>query len=184
MHRCQPLPDLWLMTDERAGDALWRALIRLPRGAGVIFRHHATPPADRRALYDRVRRIARARRLVLILAGSPRTAIGWRADGWHGRTRHRGGRRLIHTAPAHDRMELIAAGRRHADAILLSPVFPTRSHPGAPVLGAARFGSIARHARAPVIALGGMTLRRFARLKPLGAHGWAAIDALHARHPD
>lgn len=183
MRRCQPLPDLWLMTDERTGDALWRALARLPRGAGVIFRHHATPPAERRLLYERVRRIARARRLVLILAGSPRAAIGWRADGWHGRTRYRGARGMIHTAPAHDRREVIAAGRRQAHAILLSPVFPTRSHPGAPVLGAVRFGSIARHARAPVIALGGMTRRRFARLKPFGAAGWAAIDALSQARP-
>jgi thiamine-phosphate pyrophosphorylase len=38
------------MTDERLGDALWTALRRLPRGAGIVFRHYATPPAERRAL--------------------------------------------------------------------------------------------------------------------------------------
>ena len=31
-----------------------------------------------------------------------------------------------------------------ADAVLLSPVFPTRSHPGAPVLGPVRFRLLAR----------------------------------------
>ena len=61
-----------------------------------------------------------------------------------------------------------------ADALVLSPVFATRSHPGAPPLGPLRFRLLARQARVPVIALGGMTARRAAAL---GA-AWAAIDGL------
>ena len=38
--------------------------------------------------------------------------------------------------------------------------------------------ALARLARCPVIALGGMNASRFRHLKPLGAYGWAAIDAL------
>lgn len=71
--------------------------------------------------------------------------------------------------------ELIAAERAGADLILLSPVFATRSHPGAPVLGPVRFGLLARQARTPIVALGGMTAKR-ARALP-DAYGWAAIDA-------
>jgi hypothetical protein len=41
-----------------------------------------------------------------------------------------------------------------------------------------RFAALARLARCPVIALGGMNPARFRRLRPLGAYGWAAIDAL------
>lgn len=164
------------MTDERQGDALWTALGRLPRGAGVIFRHYATPPAKRRALFERVAGIARRRRLVLLLAGSPQLAMAWRADGAHGRSPHRRTTRpLLRTAPAHDMPELIAAERAGADLILLSPVFATRSHPGAPVLGPVRFGLLARQARTPIVALGGMTAKR-ARALP-DAYGWAAIDA-------
>ena len=171
-----PLPRVWLMTDERSDDGLEAALARLPRGAGVIFRHHATPPAERRRRYEAVRRIARARGLMLVLASDPRDAIGWRADGVHGGTAHlRAVRPLIRTAPAHDRRELLAAVRRNVDLILLSPVFPTRSHPGVRVLGPIRFGLAAKGAR--VLALGGMDARRFGRMKALGAYGWAAIDA-------
>ena len=67
-------PRLWLMTDERLGDALLPAIVALPRSAGIIFRHYSLPPAERRALFDRVRRIARQKRLMLLLAGSPRLA--------------------------------------------------------------------------------------------------------------
>lgn len=174
MPRRQPFPRLWLMTDERIGDALWGAMARLPRGGGVIFRHYATPPAERRALYERVRRIARARRLVLLLAGGTRQAIAWRADGVHGSMHHRAARPLLRTAPAHDRAALIAATRVGANLALLSPVFVTRSHPGTKTLGPVRFGLITRGISIPVIALGGMDARRGRRLR---AYGWAAIDA-------
>jgi len=173
MRSRQPLPRLWLMTDERMGEALWGALARLPRGSGVIFRHYRTE--DRRGLFERVRRLARRRGLILLLAGSPRQAAAWRADGAHGGSRHRRAPRpLLRTAPAHDARELATA---RGDAVLLSPVFPTRSHPAAPGLGPVRFGLHARQSRTPVIALGGMDAARFGRLARLGAYGWAAIDA-------
>lgn len=169
------LPKIWLMTDERQGEALFDALARLPKGAGVIFRHHATPPAERRALFERVLRIARRKRLLLILAGTPRYAVGWRADGNHGRSPHRG---RIRTAPAHNAREIVAAERAGADLILLSPVFATRSHPAARALGRIRFNALAHGAKHPVVALGGMTAERARSLK--GNYGWAAIDAWSA----
>ncbi len=160
------------MTDERIGDVLLSAIRALPPGSGIIFRHHATPPAARRALYEEVRRIARARRIVLLLAGSPRLARGWRADGAHGR--HHG----ITSAPVHDRPELIAAQRRGARIILVSPVFATTSHPGTRALGRLKFADIARRARVPVVALGGMDAQRARSFACLGIYGWAGIDAL------
>lgn len=173
MRSRHPLPRLWLMTDERMGEQLWDALGRLPRGSGVIFRHYRTH--DRRALFERVRAVARRRGLVLLLAGSPREAAAWRADGAHGRSPHlRASRPLLRTAPAHDAREL-AMARGHA--AFVSPVFATRSHPGGRTLGALRFAALARKASVPVIALGGLDARCFRRAGPLGAYGWAGIDA-------
>jgi thiamine-phosphate pyrophosphorylase len=179
MGRRQPLPRLWLMTDERMGDALWAALSRLPRGAGVIVRHYGLPGSERRQLFERVRGVARRRGLVLVLAGSPRQAVAWGADGAHGRSPHvRSSRPLIRTAPLHRAGELHRV--RHADAVLVSPVFATRSHPGAAALEPRRVGLLRRMLKEPkpaLIALGGMDARRFRRLAALGAYGWAGIDA-------
>ena len=172
------LPALWLMTDERVGDALWPALRALPRGAGIVFRHYAA--VERRALYERVRIVARARRLVLVLAGPPRLAIAWRADGAHGPSPHvRAGRRLIRTVPCHGRVDLIAAAA--ADLRFVSPVFPTRSHVGVTALGRARLGMMIAGERRGLVALGGMTARRATGLRTLGVDRWAAIDALTAQ---
>lgn len=169
------LPRFWLMTDERMDDALLPSLPHMPKGkAGIVFRHYRTPAAARRALYEKVRLIARRHRLMILLAGTPACARAWRADGWHGSGRDTG---PIHSMAVHNKHELTAAIRARADLIFVSPIFPTRSHPGTATLGPLSFGLLARDAPMPVIALGGMTAARWRRLKSMGAYGYAAIDA-------
>jgi thiamine-phosphate pyrophosphorylase len=170
----QPLPRLWLMTDERQDDGLFDALNRLPRGAGVVFRHYSLEPAARRGLFEQVRRIARRRGLLVLLAGEPKLARVWGADGNHGIY---AGPRGLMSASVHNLRELRRAERAGADLLFASPVFPTRSHPGGRTLGTFRFGQLIRHTRTPVIALGGITPKRTRALMQLGAYGWAGIDA-------
>lgn len=169
MRTRHPIPQLWLMTDERMGESLWEALERLPRGSGVVFRHYSLPSRPRRALFAKVAKVARRRRLLLVRAGARRFG---REAGVHGRRGHG-----VMTWPAHSRREAIAAIRAGADALFVSPVFPTRSHPGARTLGRVRFGLMVQGLDCPIIALGGMNARRAVSLKPLGIYGWAAIDA-------
>lgn len=175
-HRQPTLPRLWLMTDERQSEGLWDAVMRLPRGAGIIFRHHATPAPERRQLVRRLKRIAGKRGLILLAAGDE---IGIRTDGAHHR---RAGAPRFGTAPAHDLSEIRAAERSGAAAILVSPLFPTRSHPGAAALGILRFAALVRATRLPVIALGGMDRTRAKKARRVGAYGWAAIDAWGDKH--
>jgi len=170
------LPRLWMMTDERQGDALWPALERLPRGAGLVFRHYSLPPAARRALFRKVRAIARRRGLRLLLAGPPHLAAAWGADGSHGRREARRSIGLA-SAPAHDLREIRAAERAGARLLFVSPAFETRSHRHAAPLGPLRFAQLARQTALPVIALGGMSATRARRLGASGLYGWAAIDA-------
>ena len=162
----QPLPRLWLMTDERLGEGLLEAVARLPQDAGIVFRHYSLAEPGRRALFEAVRRTAPG---PVLLAGSPDEALAWGADGSHGR--HPGAT----TAPAHDLAEIRAAEAAGAAAIFLSPVFPTRSHPDAAVLGAGGFAALAGRTQLPVIALGGMNAERAKTVS--GAYGWAGIDA-------
>jgi len=177
MRADQPLPALWLLSDERNDARLEQALPRLPRGSGFIFRHYHLAPEERFARYRALRRIAKARGHVVILADSALTAREWRADGYYGAPRSLTPRRrgLLTVATVHDLREIALAHENGADAVLLSPVFPTRSHPGEAVLGPLRFRLLARRAALPVIALGGMDARAARRL---GWRRWAAIDGL------
>lgn len=183
MSRRHPLipPHLWLLTDPRQGAALWRALRRLPHGAGVVVRHYDLPAGERRAFFRRVRQQVHARGGQAVLAGPAAMASRWGADGSYGdpgtARRHRAGLRL---APVHDRHEIRQAERRRADLLLLSPLFATRSHPGARGLGPLRFAGLARATQRPVIALGGVSARHEGLLRKIGAAGWAGIDAFAA----
>ncbi len=180
MARRHPLPDIWLFTDPRLGAGLEQALDRLPRGAGVILRDYAHP--DRAAFARRLRKLTQARAVQLFVAGDAQLARRIRADGVHlpshqTRTPHYRRLGLPLTAAAHDAREVHRASRAGAQLVFISPVYPTRSHPGAPVLGRLGFARLARGTQIAVGALGGVTSRRYRALRPLGAAAWGAIDA-------
>lgn len=149
----RPLPRIWLMTDERLGDALWAAAAALPPGAGIVFRHHATDAAARAVVFAGLAAIARRRRLLLLDDGDARV----------GRI--------------HSLREVRRIRSSRAQIVFVSPIFATRTHPHARALGPIRAGALLRASGLPGIALGGMTGHRFKRLRHFGFHGWAAIDA-------
>jgi len=175
------------MTDERVTEPdLLRSIERLPRGLAIVVRHYALDDVARRGLFERVRRVARRRGCITLLGGDPAQARAWGADGHHGRARMERGIGVcaspwLHSAPVHDSREFVAALRAGADAILLSPLMATRSHPGTRPLGAFRFAMLARRSPVPVIALGGVHPRHAGLVRQLGASGFAAIDGLIPR---
>lgn len=172
---CQPpLPRIWLISDARNDAALEHALARLPRGSGLIYRHYHLPPPERRARFTHLARVARRYGHRIVLAGTAQEARRWGADGAYGAPAQLApGPNILRLATVHSLHELTAAQRARADAVLISPVFPTRSHPGARALGSLRFRLLAARSDVPAIALGGMTPHR-ARQFP--RYGWAAID--------
>lgn len=83
---------------------------------------------------------------------------------------------LCATASAHTLHAACHALALGAQAVFLSPVFPTASHPNGPHLGAVRARLIARQLPGPVYALGGVSAHRAGLLE--GFAGLAAIGAL------
>ena len=180
------LPVVWFLTDTARTPDAAAALKTLPRGAGVIFRHYESP--DRRALARDLALLCRARGLLFLVAGDWRLAVAVGADGIHlpepaakrGLSsgariwrRHRGG---VLTVAAHGARGLSHAYALGADAALLSPVFPTRSHPGQTALGPTRAAGLARSARVDVLALGGVTPMHVTQMRAAGFAGIAGID--------
>ena len=166
MPRKKPLPTIWLLSDARNDAVLERALKRLPRGSGFVFRHYHLPDAERRTRWNKLVRLARSRGISAVLSGSAALARRWGAEGSYGAHQD------ATLATTHSLRELRRVHR--AKAVLLSPVFATRSHPGGKILGPLRFRQIASRSPVPVIALGGMNARSARRLK---WPRWAGIDA-------
>jgi thiamine-phosphate pyrophosphorylase len=176
------LPPLILMTDDERLADLLGAAHALPRGGMVILR---TRNAARRAdLAGKLRVIAKARTLKLVIAGDPELVARIGADGIHlpqseaqqaGHWRARHANWII-TSSAHSLRATVAA--RHADAVLVAPVFQTASHPGAATLGAIRLRLIAQQSPLPVYALGGIDAWTVQNLQGAKLAGVAAIGAL------
>lgn len=78
-------------------------------------------------------------------------------------------------ASCHDRAELEQAAALQLDYALLGPVAETRTHPGQPALGWARFAELCRGLPMPVFALGGLLPEDMETARDAGAHGIAGI---------
>jgi len=84
-------------------------------------------------------------------------------------------------ASCHDARELARAAALPADFVVLGPVLPTPSHPGAATLGWERFAELIRDYPLPVYALGGLARGDLDRAWQAGAHGIAMMrGAWHA----
>ncbi len=180
------LPSLVLFTDEeRLGDPL-AAARALPRGGAVVIR--ARDPARRRDLALSLLGVARSKGLALLIADDARLALDLRISGAHfpeariveaARAKARYPTLAV-TCAAHSLRAVLSAQRAGADAIFLSPVFATASHPGRAALTPLRASLIARAATKPVYALGGVDARNVGRLSPTAFAGVAAVGALVA----
>ncbi|CCG06912.1 thiamine phosphate synthase [Pararhodospirillum photometricum] len=180
-------PAAVLVTDERRLPDPRPVLPALPRGARVVLRAYGDPTRA-----GAVVAAARRRRIGVILAlAAPRLPpLPRDLAGIHlpqGRAcrglmagvllwrRAAAGRSL--SMAAHDGRALARARALRLTFVLLSPVFPTRSHPGAPALGPLRATLLARTSQVPVLALGGITPTTAARLPPRPWSGLAALES-------
>jgi len=182
------LPALIAMTDvDRMPDPLAAAAV-LPRGSAIILRHYELDALDRRELARRLVDVCRPRNVRVLIGADPFLACAVGAAGIHlpenmiktGRATWRLWRRpdWLVTAAAHSRVAMTQAQQSGVDAALLSPVFATKSHPGAAPLGILRFTDLCRTSSLPVYALGGISVRTARLLRGSGAAGIAAIGGI------
>jgi thiamine-phosphate pyrophosphorylase len=167
----QRWPTAWLLTDERLGTDLDHAMARAAAaGAGILVRHHGSSAAERRGIAKKAVAlgsfVAVARDVAL--AKSVGAMFVHNPDGEC--------LELPFSLSVHDAAEASRAAACGAALAFVSPVYPTRSHPGAPTLGEVGAIALADLCECPAIALGGMDRRRGAALMTRGFAGWAGID--------
>lgn len=148
MARRQSIPERWLIVADRLDRAGLEFLRRLPRGSGVLLLQPSNSPTARA-----LRTIAVGRDLTVAIE-APSTA---------GRV--------------HSMRELTQARLRRTPLILISPVYPTPSHPNWEPLRRMRAAALARLAGRSPVALGGMNEKRFRSVQTLGFVAWAGIGA-------
>ena len=148
MTRRQSIPKQWLIVNHDLDRAAIRRLRHLPRGSGVLIIIR-----PRAAEARHFRNLAVERELSVVLE-APAAA-----------------------ARVHDMRELTRARLRRTPLVLISPIYPTRTHPDWAPLPRMRAATLARMAGRKAIALGGMNDRRFSRVHGLGFVAWAGVSA-------
>ena len=178
------LPPLLAFTEPDRGLQPLVLAQRLPPGAGLVLRLFGADDALETA--RDVAAICRARGVALLMGEDAGLAEACGAEGLHLPQRRvadapacrQAHPQWIITSAAHDEMGARMAGAAEVDAVVLSPVFPTRSASGRPPLGAAGFERLAELAGVPAYALGGISADNAAELAQTSAAGLAAIDAV------
>jgi len=144
------------------------------------------------AFCSRLRTLTVAHKALLIVHSQADVAQAVAADGVHvaaadmeeiaGMHQWLKDAKMMFSASCHNAEELKQAEHCGADFALLSPVFPTNSHPGAPHLGSKHFRTLADASPLPVIALGGIVP---GNRNELAGYPVAVISAImHADNPE
>jgi thiamine-phosphate pyrophosphorylase len=184
--RGKPLPNLLFFTDPARTPDPERVAERLPAGAAVVFRAFGAEDAIARGL--RLREITRRRGLLLLVGADADLALRVEADGLHLPERLVGGLRDLRAAhrdwlmtlAAHGETAAKAGSEAGADALVVSPIFPSRSPSAGAPLGVEGLKRVVEAVQTPVYALGGINAGTAERLADTGIVGIAAVEALSA----
>ena len=186
-----PLPALLYMTDaERVPNPL-PVIDQLTPGSGVIFRHYTS--INRLELSYKIKDLCSKRRLLFLVAGDISLAQSLNADGLHlpeylvNNTplsvriwRQRPGKLL--TAATHSQRSLQKSQTLGVDAALLSPIFPTASHPESltpnNALGSLGLMKMCLNSPVPIYALGGISDNNACQLLKCPVIGIAGISGI------
>lgn len=163
------------------GDFLVRLEAALACGLKLVqLREKGLTPAQFALLARKVVAAAHRHGARVLINEEPDTAARLGADGVHLDSRRLmalGARPALPWcgASCHTREELAHAARLELDYVVLGPVLPTLTHPGAATLGWEGFAALVRNYPLPVYAIGGMAPALMETAWRHGAHGIAML---------
>ncbi len=184
------LPSAYLITPDPAAHAMDSFLQKLEaslaRGIGMVqLRAPSMSETEYAALAARALPLCRGSGALLLLNSEPGLVEALGADGIHLNSRRLEvcqSRPLPESfkvlASCHNPGQLSQAVAVGADAVVLSPVQATASHPEAVPIGWETFSAWADRCSVPVYALGGMRPSDISRARQCGGQGISAIRSL------
>ena len=180
------LPSLIFMTDQKAQPYPENVIEKMSAGSMVILRDY--DDENRYGLAVALKYICEAKNIKILIAADLELALMIGADGIHLpeykmeqaqeiRSDHPD---YIITAAVHDEDAVRQAQDYNLNAVLLSPIFATKSHPKTfddpgSVIGPDKLTEICAAHEIPIYALGGINLDNVQNLNDTGIAGIAAI---------
>jgi len=184
--RFDDMPRLIFITDNKAQPHPEDVITRLPSGSMVILRDYDDD--NRVNLGKALCYICKVRNIKFFVAGDLTLALLLEADGLHlpeymvseAETIKAEYPSLLLTTAAHDEKGVMEADKLNLFAVLLSPIFPTESHPETyedeeKTIGVHKLNTISKAHRIPIYALGGINIKTAVKLLNTKIAGFAGI---------
>ena len=177
-------PKIIYITDSENFNPL-DAIKKLPKNSAVILRDYNLSFEKRFELGKKIKKICREKKILFLVAANYKLALKLGADGMHlpeklipniYRIKQLNPQYIVCCA-AHNYIAAVKAKKSGADAILVSPVFKTNSHPNQKPLGALKAQKLAKLG-IKTYALGGISAQNCKTLKNGGFTGFAGISGV------
>ena len=180
------LPKIIIIFDEKEFIEKKFELLKIPRGSAILFRSYDTK--SRKKVAKEVLKFCKIKGLKLLISSDVRMAREINANGihlpeymindqskinWKNFKAWKTKLKWMVTAAAHNKKTLYKIPGHIIDAVLLSPIFLTKSHPKQIHLGVSKLIKMVHEIKIPIYALGGINLKTVQYLKKSGITGFA-----------
>tara|TARA_Y100000590_G_scaffold408615_1_gene499866 strand:- start:8281 stop:8913 length:633 start_codon:yes stop_codon:yes gene_type:complete len=179
------LPKIIIIFDESFFNKKVFFKLKIPEKSAFLFRSYKIK--ERKKIAKQLLKFCKIRKLKLIIASDIKLAEEINADGvhfseymikkktinWKEIKNLRLKKNWIITTSAHSKRILNKMKNYEIDAVLLSPIFSTKSHPNKKSLGLNKFLSMIKDFELPVYALGGINIKNVKFLDETDIIGYA-----------
>ncbi|MAI06079.1 MAG: hypothetical protein CBC47_02940 [Alphaproteobacteria bacterium TMED87] len=184
LNRNKKIPKIILFTDDENIISPVALAKIIPINWGILMRNYNVP--DRKELICEAAKICKTRGIFFIIANDLSLALSLNASGLHLSEYYSSNKvlspvflhskRLHITTSAHSFYKFTLARRYKFDAVFLSPILKTQTHPEQNGLGIYRFIALCKKNPVKTFALGGVRLNNYNRLINLGLYGISGVS--------
>jgi len=178
------LSPLIFLTERKRFKNIFETLQSIPSQTLVIIRDYDLSPLERLKYSQKIIGVCRKRGIKVLVGKDPLLARSLQADGLHipekllkplsnWRQKEPG---WLFTTSCHSRRGLERIQNTQIDAVLLSPIFPTQSHPNSKTLGSEILKEMSLISTLPIYALGGINESNIKDIRQANIVGVAGIE--------
>ena len=179
------LPKVIIIFDDELFDKKKLLKLKIPKKSAFLLRSYETK--KRKKIAKQLLKFCKMKKIKLLIGSDIKLAEDIKADGihfpeymikknkinWIDIKNVKSKKRWIITTSVHSIQSLKKAEGLDIDAVLLSPVFPSKSHPNSKSLGLNKFSKIVKKTKLPIYALGGINIKNVKSLTETDIIGYA-----------
>ena len=179
------LPKVIIIFDDESFDKKKLLKLKIPKKSAFLLRSYETK--KRKKIAKQLLNFCKMKKIKLLISSDIKLAEDINAHGihfpeymvkknkinWVGIKNVKSNKKWIITTAVHNIQSLKKAEELDIDAALLSPVFPSKSHPNNKSLGLNKFSKIVKKTKLPIYALGGINIKNVKSLIETDIIGYA-----------